>query len=390
MAFKGEDDLPKAIILDLADHVFLLQNQCASDEDKAASKEHVMGLIKEHSMSNYYTFVMEKLGESPDKALVDEMKAKNDEELKGIEEKLTDAKENLGNTEVHDFMLQKADFFGRIGDKEAALEGYDECLAKSAQGLGPKLDVVFCKIRLGLFFNDTELVKKQVEVANDMLSKGGDWERRNRLKVYEGLYKMIMRDFAAAAELFLSALATFTCTELFEYERFIFYTAVLSLVSLDRATLRQKVIKAPEILSVYEKIPFLPDLMSGLYDSDYRGFFEALVGISTSIEKDIFLACHSRYFLREIRVVVYKQFLESYLSVTMDAMAKEFGITTAFLDREISHFIAAGRLNAKIDKVENVIMSNRPDAVNALYQKTIKQGDGLLNSIQKLTRVLNT
>merc|ERR1719453_1430040 len=101
MAFKGEDDLPKAIILDLADHVFLLQNQCASDEDKAASKEHVMGLIKEHSMSNYYTFVMEKLGESPDKALVDEMKAKNDEELKGIEEKLTDAKENLGNTEVH-------------------------------------------------------------------------------------------------------------------------------------------------------------------------------------------------------------------------------------------------------------------------------------------------
>merc|ERR1739848_405015 len=109
----------------------------------------------------------------------------------------------------------------------------------------------------------------QIEVANDMLSKGVDWERRNRLKVYEGLYKLIVRDFAGAAELFLSALATFTCTELFNYERFVFYTAVLSLVSLDRATLRQKVIKAPEILSVYDKIPFLPEMMNGLYDSDY-------------------------------------------------------------------------------------------------------------------------
>ena len=26
------------------------------------------------------------------------------------------------------------------------------------------------------------LVKKQIETATDMLSKGGDWERRNRLK----------------------------------------------------------------------------------------------------------------------------------------------------------------------------------------------------------------
>ncbi len=40
---------------------------------------------------------------------------------------------------------------------------------------------------------------------------------------------------------FYSALATFTCTELFDYERFVFYTSLLSLVALDRATLREKV-----------------------------------------------------------------------------------------------------------------------------------------------------
>lgn len=57
--------------------------------------------------------------------------------------------------------------------------------------------------------------------------------------------------------------------------------------------------------------------------------------------------------------------------------------------REISRFIASGRLNAKIDKVSGVLETNRPDAKNALYQSTIKQGDLLLNRIQKLSRVID-
>jgi 26S proteasome regulatory subunit N7 len=258
---------------------------------------------------------------------------------------------------------------------------------KISSSLGQKLDLVFAKIRLALFFNDLELMSKQIETAHDMLASGGDWERRNRLKVYEGLHKMIIRDFSKAAELFLSALATFTCTELFDYERFIFYTTILSLVALDRATLREKVIKAPEILSVYDKIPHLPQLMNDLYESNYSGFFEALVGIAPAIQADYYMCRHNNYFVREIRIVAYKQFLESYLSVTTEAMAREFGVTGPFLDREMSHFIAAGRLSAKIDKVAGAIESSRPDSINTYYQDTIKKGDLLLNSIQKLARV---
>eukprot|EP00958_Prasinococcus_capsulatus_P020230 scaffold2591_cov417-Prasinococcus_capsulatus_cf.AAC.4 len=36
--------------------------------------------------------------------------------------------------------------------------------------------------------------------------------------------------------------------------------------------------------------------------------------------------------------------------------------------RELSRFIAVGRLNCKIDKVAGVVETNRPDAKNALYQ----------------------
>merc|ERR1711959_733653 len=112
----------------------------------------------------------------------------------------------------------------------------------------------------------------------------GDWERRNRLKVYEALYLCINREFKEAAERLLTALATFTCTELFEYEQFIFYTIILGLVSLDRATLGAKILKAPEVLAVYDKRPFLKEIVTSLYDCNYRTFFESLVEVSSQIK----------------------------------------------------------------------------------------------------------
>jgi hypothetical protein len=45
------------------------------------------------------------------------------------------------------------------------------------------------------------------------------------------------------------------------------------------------------------------------------------------------------------------QFLESYKSVTLESMARAFGVSVDFIDRELVDFIVAGRLPAKIDKV---------------------------------------
>lgn len=74
-----------------------------------------------------------------------------------------------------------------------------------------------------------------------LFEEGGDWERKNRLKVYEGLYCMSTRNFKKAANLFLDSISTFTTYELFPYDTFIFYTVLTSIISLDRVSLKQKV-----------------------------------------------------------------------------------------------------------------------------------------------------
>jgi len=70
-------------------------------------------------------------------------------------------------------------------------------------------------------------------------------------------------------------------------------------------------------------------------------------------------------------------------------MAEAFGVTIEYIDQELSRFIAAGRLHCKVDRVGGIVETNRPDSKNWQYQATIKQGDILLNRIQKLSRVIN-
>ena len=74
-----------------------------------------------------------------------------------------------------------------------------------------------------------------------MIDEGGDWDRRNRLKVYRGIYCMSIRDFKQAATLFLDTVATFTSYELMDYQTFVTYTVLCSMIALERPELREKV-----------------------------------------------------------------------------------------------------------------------------------------------------
>jgi 26S proteasome regulatory subunit N7 len=74
-----------------------------------------------------------------------------------------------------------------------------------------------------------------------MVEAGSDWDRKNRLKVYEATYLMSIRNFKRAAQLLLEGISTFTALELMDYSTFIFYTVLVSVVALDRVTLKNKV-----------------------------------------------------------------------------------------------------------------------------------------------------
>jgi 26S proteasome regulatory subunit N7 len=244
--------------------------------------------------------------------------------------------------------------------------------------LGTKIDLVLAIIRLGLFYGDKLLVKKHVDRAKALVESGGDWDRRNRLKAYQGLYLLTVRSYALAAPLLLDSLSTFTSYELCSYSSLVVYSVLAGSVSLKRVDFKSKVVDAPEIKAILgdgedkllalsgalsagpgadeemkdvssatpgaktavnltnlgaeqpeaeAEVDFSPlaQLVGSLYTGSYREFFGALAAVEVNfLTQDRYLYEHRGWFVREMRLRAYQQLLQSYRVV---------GLAVDFLDR---------------------------------------------------------
>jgi len=317
------------------------------------------------------------------------LESKNKETLAELEQKVEEAKEKAGDMEVLDARFAVARFCAKSLSKDEALEAYDKVLNLPKLSSGKTIDALMEAARVASFHGDTKKNKEMIDRAVKLANDGGDWDRRNRLKVYNALSKLLARDVKTAASLLVDCIATFSCNELCTYTDFIMYTVISNLLYLPRTELKEKIIDGPEIITVVHEVPTVSKLANALYECDYAGYLEGVVAIRPILVADRFLRPHAGYIVRELHVLGYKQFLDSYKSVTLESMAKSFGVGTQFLDLQLSRFIAAGRLTAKIDKYGGVVETNRPDLKNAQYRDMIQKGDLLLNRIQKLARVVD-
>lgn len=245
---------------------------------------------------------------------------------------------------------------------------------------------------MALFYGDKPLVQKHVDRAKALVESGGDWDRRNRLKAYEGLHLLTVRSYATAAPLLLDSLSTFTSYELCTYSSLVVYSVLAGSVSLKRVDFKSKVVDAPEIKAILGDgedkllaltgaisagpgvepmeveepskpaaktavnlttlgtgdqatdadaelaIDFssLAQLVSSLYGGRYKAFFEALATVEEKfLTQDRYLHEHKNWFIREMRLRAYQQLLQSYRVVGLESMANDFGVTVDFLDRYV-------------------------------------------------------
>jgi len=257
--------------------------------------------------------------------------------------------------------------------------------------MGSRIDLRLAIIRVGFFHSDFDMISRNIEKATQLVEEGGDWDRRNRLKAYRGLYCLSIRNFKLGAELLLDTLSTFAATEIMSYEEFITLCIISGVLTLERTEYKKKIINSPEVIGLLPQLPHLKVYSNSLYNCEYATFFKALAEVEqTYLTPSRWLSRHTRFYVREMRIKAYAQLLESYRSVTLTNLCNAFGVNETWLDVDLAKFIAAGRLNFSIDKVNGVIETNRPDARSARYEQVVKQGDALLNNVQKVARALGT
>ncbi|KAM3419430.1 hypothetical protein BST61_g5356 [Cercospora zeina] len=385
-----------------------------------------------------------------DEQLYEQLKADNDKELAEIQKEEDDAVENSGETEVQAARGKRAEFYARVGDKDKALEEFEKLLEKTSI-LGTKIDIVLAIIRIGLFFDDKLLVKKNVDRAQQLVESGGDWDRRNRLKAYNGLHLLTIRAHKLAAPLLLDSLSTFTSTELCSYSSLVIYATLAGAVSLPRRQFKSKVVDAPEVIAVFgsandsdrlsalaggasagpaagdeeqtgvedsatpvptavnlttlatgsasaeaqakaePKIDFKPlaSMIQSLYKGEYSTFFASLAAVEQNfLSTDRYLYEHKSWFVREMRLRAYAQLLQSYKVVGLQSMANSFGVSVDWLDKDLAPFIASDRLPCTIDRVRGIIETQRADDKNKQYNDVVRQGDQLITKLQKYGQVV--
>lgn len=374
--------------LELAQVQFMLTCPAATEEDKVTAKDTLMAAVKESNMAPFYKHLCEQYGWMEDEALTAAMQKTNAAELVKLEATIKDAEEELGETEIREAHLAKSEHLCIIGDKDAAVAAFRVTSEKTVS-LGHRLDIVFNLIRLGMFYSDNDLTVRNLEKAQILVDEGGDWDRRNRLKVYKGAHCASIREFAQGTERYLATVSTFTSAEIMDYKLFVETAVLMAMITLPRVELNKKVVVGPEIQEVLHQSPMVKSFLESFYNCNYSEFFLKLAEVDKYMMRSRIFAPHRRFYVREMRIQAYAQLLESYRSVTLASMATSFGVTTDFIDRELSQFIAMKRLNCKIDKVAGIVMTTRVDKKNSQYQATIKQGDALLNQIQKLSQVVN-
>ncbi|KAM4062904.1 26S proteasome subunit RPN7 domain-containing protein [Hirsutella rhossiliensis] len=464
-------------LLPLSQHVFTLTNAYATRTAQQAAVKALQDAIAEDKMAPFYRYlahpidgVLNAVGEGGSSApgkplsrksslvgmvatkatatnvnlpwnedLYSRLKEENDKELAEFQKEEDEAVEQAGDTEIMAAKGKRAEFWARVGDKDKAIAAYESVFEKTGI-LGTKIDIVLAKIRMGLFYGDKALVKKYVEKAKALVDSGGDWDRRNRLKAYEGLHLLTVRSHNLAAPLLLDSLSTFTSYELCTYSSLVVYSVLAGSVSLKRVDFKSKVVDAPEIKAIMGDgedkllalsgalsagpgaddtmgdqapqaatttavnlttlgtsteqpeaemaIDFSPLalLVSSLYNGNYKTFFQSLADVEEQfLNQDRYLHEHKNWFIREMRLRAYQQLLQSYRVVGLESMASDFGVTVDFLDRDLARFIAAGRIPCTIDRVsgKGVIETNRPDDKNKQYQDVVRQGDQLITKLQK-------
>ncbi|KAK1748517.1 26S proteasome regulatory subunit RPN7 [Skeletonema marinoi] len=359
------------------------------EEDSDKTEEIVEPLLN----AALYRHLQSTLGYNKSDALSEvnltAIEAHHEAIIKILRENITKAKDEAGDMEVLHAHMDVARYCAKCTTKEMALSAYEEVVALPKLSIGKKLDAYLEMTRVCSFWGDWKSMNETLTKAAKVIEKGGDWDRRNRLKAYQAMSYLCSRDLKSASTLLVEGIATFSCAELCEYSEFIMYAIVTNLLYLKRTEVKKSIIDGSEILQVSKDIPVVMQLANTLYECDYKAYLHTLVDLQPHLVANRYLQPHAGYILRELHVLAFQQFLDSYQSVTLESMATSFGVGVEFLDLQLSRFIAAGRLTAKIDKYGGVVETNRPDWKNARYQEMIQKGDLLLNRIQKLGRVVD-
>ncbi len=229
------------------------------DDEEEEDSDKADEIIEPLLNAALYRHLQSTLGYNKSDALSEEnltaIETHHESIIKVLRENITKAKDEAGDMEVLHAHMEVARYCAKCTTKEVALSAYEEVVALPKLSIGKKLDAYLEMTRVSSFWGDWKTMNETLAKAAKVIEKGGDWDRRNRLKAYQAMSYLCSRDLKSASTLLVEGIATFSCVELCEYSEFIMYAIVTNLLYLKRTEMKKSIIDGSEILQVSKDIP---------------------------------------------------------------------------------------------------------------------------------------
>lgn len=281
--------------------------------------------------------------------------------------------------ETHVFNIKKkiCEFYAQICDVAKFKVLCREIIEKEPS-LSLKMDIYLCFIRLAIITNDKNMLSRNILKATGIFESTCDWDRKNRFKVYFGLYNLMKGDFKKAAELFSESLASFDAKELLPFEKVVFYLVFSGLLGFNRLDIKKHIIDNSEI----QKHAQLLKLPECYYDCDYQNYFRILSDFLNFCIKDPFLLVFINHFCKELKIKAYNQLLTSYKSLHLTKMAELFNTNQSYIENDLVDFINDGKMGCMIDKVSGTV--HITNSINSSENEIcVLSGEKVLKCIKK-------
>ncbi|OAP63596.1 hypothetical protein AYL99_02823 [Fonsecaea erecta] len=320
--------------------------------------------------------------------------ARLESELKGYKNNLIKESIRMGNEDL-------GTHYYTIGDLNNAVKAYSR-MRDYCTTAAHITSTAFRIIAVAIEQRNWLAVQSQVQKVKNIQLKPEDMARNQpKIQTAAGLQQMSNRDYADAAESFLSTDPSLGdhYSDVLTSNDVAVYGGLCALASMSRSDLQTKVLENSSFRNFLELEPHIRRAISFFCASKYSQCLEILESYRADYLLDIYLQPLVADIYTRIRTKSIVQYLQPFNKVTLASMERMFGraspsngasngATTGGILQEIVSLIQDGRLGGRIDMERGVLETVEHDARAESQQAALDMVDAFIQEARmKLIRL---
>lgn len=308
-----------------------------------------------------------------DEEWVDRVLRKVASETEKYEAQLKSYKHNLIKESIRMGHEDLGNHYYASGDLSSAFKSYsrmrDFCTAPK-HILDMSLQIIKVCIEQGNYMSVQSHIMK---IRNLLRTPEEEADLAPKLAVATGLSHLATGNFKDAAKTFLECPNTLgnSWNEVISSNDVAIYGGLCALASMNRPQLKSEVLENNVFRNFLELEPHIRRAITFFYSAKYNACLSILQTYRNDYLLDIHLQRHVEVIYDLVRSKSIVQYFVPFSTVTLSAMSEAFGTREKEMERELVHMIELGKLEARIDTQNRLVVSKETNPRSSVHNKTL-------------------